>query len=125
MGNYNESKESIKSKESIESKYVIIKYEDLEFKINIDNDESIKTLKNKIYKTINVHPYFQNIKGKWIAYDEKNGYVQEIKSIENGMKIVLETNKSILVKTNYGVSTNIKIKQMMMLMKLRKKFFKI
>ena len=33
MGNYNESKESIKSKESIESKYVIIKYEDLEFKL--------------------------------------------------------------------------------------------
>ena len=123
MGNYNESKESIKSKESIESKYVIIKYEDLEFKINIDNDESIKTLKNKIYKTINVHPYFQNIKGKWIAYDEKNGYVQEIKSIENGMKIVLETNKSILVKTDYGVSTNINIKQNDDVNKIKEKIF--
>ena len=62
MGDYNESKN------------IIIKYEKIEFKLNIDENKIIKTLgkkKNKFYKIIKIHTYFQNIKGKWISYDEK------------------------------------------------------
>ena len=113
MGNYNESK------------YVTIKYEEIEFKLNIDEKESIKTLKNKIYKITKIHPYFQNIKGKWISYDENYGYTDPfIESIENGMKIVLETYKSILVKTDSGVSTNINIKQNENIFQIKEKIFK-
>ena len=123
MGNYNEPNKSSESNKSNESKYVIIKYDDLEIKIKIDENESIETLKNKIYKNINIHPYFQNIKGKWITNEFNYGYIEEIESIENGMKIVLETSKSILVKTDCEVSKNIKIKQNDDIYKIKEKIF--
>ena len=113
------------SYQSNESKYVIIKYQEIELQLNIDENESIKSLKNKIYNKINVHPYFQTIKGKWIAYDEKYGYTGSLtEPIENGIKIVLETNKSMLVKTDSEVSTYINIKQNDDIYQIKNKIFK-
>ena len=113
------------SYQSNESKYVIIKYQEIELQLNIDENESIKSLKNKIYNKINVHPYFQTIKGKWIAYDEKNGYTDPslTEPIENGIKIVLETDKLMLVKTDSEVSTYINIKQNDDIYEIKKKIF--
>ena len=113
------------SYQSNESKYVIIKYQEIELQLNIDENESIKSFKNKIYNKINVHPYFQTIKGKWIAYDEKNGYTDPslTEPVENGIKIVLETDKLMLVKTDSEVSTYININQNDNIYQIKNKIF--
>ena len=115
MENYNESNKSSESNKSNESKYVIIKYDELII-IKIDENETLKTLKNKIYKIINIHPYFQRI----IGFNEYNGLIR------NEKKLSLEIKNSIRVYTGCGIrkieihqNDNIKILKQRIYQKLK------
>ena len=81
------------------NKYVNVDYKGLEIYIYIDENESEKTLKNKIYDVMGIHPSFQYLSGgpfmdPYLQYSSSEPY-------ENGELIWLKTY--IYIKTDSGV----------------------
>ena len=79
------------------NKYVNIDYNGLEIKIKIDENESVKTLKNKIYDLMGIHPSFQFLYSSYYY-----------NPFENGGLIWLETD--IVIKTDSKISIRIDVK---------------
>ena len=86
--------------------YFIVKYEGAEIKIYTTTQiKSIFELKLQIYEIMNIHPYFQEILGKWIPYpnSDVNGYYEDLKfPLENGIKIILLNNHKMNFETENG-----------------------
>ena len=80
MGDYNESKN------------IIIKYEKIEFKLNIDENKIIKTLKNKFYKIIKFILIFKIFKENGFHMMKNINVLSYLyNQLKMEMKIVLET----------------------------------
>ena len=87
-----------------EKNYVTIIYYLAHIKIPIKGNESLKDLKNIIYKEINIHPYFQTL-------SQNEDYCQTKFPIEKGMTIYLKDDHLFRFETEYGFYFYLNLKQ--------------
>ena len=108
--------------------YFIVKYEGAEIKIYTTTQiKSIFELKLQIYEIMNIHPYFQEILGKWIPYlnSDVNGYYEDLKfPLENGIKIILLNNHKMNFETENGFKFFLNISQSDSIFQIRNKIEK-
>ena len=97
--NYNINTFTKKEKEK--EKYAIIKYNSSKYKLILDEKESEKSLNNKIYKLMKIHPFFQNFS------DDSNFAIAQLNNFDynNGYIISLNDKHSFTIK-NYENEKN-------------------
>ena len=102
------------SSKTTDDNYYIIRYEGAEIKIHSNPIKSMEELYLLIYEKMNLHPYFQNIVGKWIPYEDygNNGYNTELQfPLEYKTKIILLNEHRVKCETENGFKFNLLIKQ--------------
>ena len=102
------------SSKTTDDNYYIIRYEGAEIKIHSNPIKSMEELYLLIYEKMNLHPYFQNIVGKWIPYEDygNNGYNTELQfPLEYKTKITLLNEHRVKCETENGFKFNLLIKQ--------------
>ena len=103
-----------------ENNYYLIIYESKEIKIYSNNKiDSEKKLKSLIQKQLNIHPYFQAIKG---AFDLKHGNHEKlIFPLEYHTEIKLKNEHTIKCRTQFGVEFEITLSQNDSIIDIKKK----
>jgi len=103
-----------------ENNYYLIIYESKEIKIYSNNKiDSEKKLKSLIQKQLNIHPYFQAIKG---VFDLKHGNHEKlIFPLEYHTEIKLKNEHTIKCRTQFGVKFEITLSQNDSIIDIKKK----
>ena len=110
MGNFEQNKNK-----SEKNNYYIIRYEGAEIKLFSDVQiKNIYELVSLIYEHMNIHPYFQDIVGQWIPYENygNNGYNTDLKyPLEYKTKITLLNKRKIKFQTENGFKFKLDMRQ--------------
>ena len=88
-----------------EPKDIVVKYGSAKKNLKIEGIESIEELKNKIFETIGIHPYFQHLK-------DDESFVYEYWHLPNPIPniIFVEDYYTLHFGTEFGFQFNLKIK---------------
>ena len=116
--------------EENEKKYITIKYNYAEIKVNRDGQDFlyISDLKSKIYKTINIHPDYQKIfYDNNIDMDKErpNELTNEIGTISLEDNLKMELCRTFHFKTQFGYSFNLDIFQNYRIIDIKEKIEKL